>query len=57
MLLLRKKEQMNFTFFPNEKKNEQFGMSLLSDVKNVMNAAPCNKVKITMVIEPIKDEE
>lgn len=39
--------------FPNETKNEQFGKSLLNDVKNVMNAKPCNEVKITMIIEPI----
>lgn len=42
--------------FPNETKNKQFGMFLLSDVREFMNAKFCNKVKITMTIEPITEE-
>lgn len=47
--------------FPNETKNERLGKLFLRDVRQIMDAELCNKVKITMtiepIIEPIKDEE
>lgn len=43
--------------FENDKKNEGVGNFILEDVKHILDAEPCNRAKITIVIEPIKKED
>jgi len=41
--------------FKNEEKNEAVGRFILADVMYVLEEEDCNKAKITITIEPIKD--
>lgn len=41
--------------YQNENKSEKIGQLLLEDIKICMDSEPCNRVKITINIEPIKD--
>lgn len=41
--------------FNNDKKNEGVGNYILESVKYILDAESCNKAKITITIEPIKD--
>lgn len=42
--------------FENDKKNEGVGNLILEDVKHILDTELCNKVKITITYEPIKED-
>lgn len=42
--------------FKNEEKNEAVGRFILADVMYVLEEEDCNKAKITITIEPIKED-
>ena len=41
--------------FKNDEKNEGVGNFILEDVRHILDVELCNKVKITINIEPIKE--
>lgn len=41
--------------FNNSDKNECVGNLILEDVRNILDEEDCNRAKITITIEPIKD--
>lgn len=43
--------------FKNDEKNEGVGNYILESVRHILDTELCNKVKITIVIEPIKEED
>ena len=42
--------------FKNDKKNECVGNLILEDVRNILDTELCNRAKITITIEPIKED-
>lgn len=42
--------------FKNDEKNEGVGNFILEDVKYILDTELCNRVKITIDIEPIKED-
>ena len=42
--------------FKNEEKNEGVGNYILEDVRHILDAELCNRAKITITIEPIKED-
>lgn len=42
--------------FNNSDKNECVGNLILEDVRNVLDEEDCNRAKITIIIEPIKED-
>lgn len=47
--------ETSYLVYQNENKTEKIGQLLLEDIKICMDSEPCNRVKITINIEPIKE--
>lgn len=43
--------------FKNDEKNEGVGNFILEDVRHILDEESCNRAKITITIEPIKEED